>query len=285
MACRYAVLSVALTVCLVAESRAQEKATPDATKPAPNAVQSATSDGAAADAPAATSDAKTTTTKSARSRADNKSASSKDTRTKPKSEQATFGGGCFWHVEADFEKLKGVNWAVSGYAGGNVPYPSYEMVHEGFTGHAEVVMIDYDPEVISYEDLLNVFWKIHDPTSINRQGPDEGPQYRSIILYHNEDQRRAALASYRALTAMGAYRSPIVTQLVPLKAFYRAEDYHQDYYGGKPRTSTRRKSTSAKVKKSSASKSKNSRPAAKPADRNASEPAAKKAPSAQLEGF
>ena len=95
---------------------------------------------------------------------------------------------------------QGVNWAVSGYAGGDVPYPSYEMVHEGTTGHAEVVMVDFDPDVISYEELLKVFWKNHDPTSINRQGPDEGPQYRSVIFYHTEEQRRAALKSYRALT-------------------------------------------------------------------------------------
>ena len=96
-------------------------------------------------------------------------------------------------MEDVFERLKGVNWAVSGYAGGGVPYPSYEMVHEGTTGHAEVVMVDFDPDVISYEELLKVFWKNHDPTSINRQGPDEGPQYRSVIFYHTEEQRRAAL--------------------------------------------------------------------------------------------
>ena len=117
-------------------------------------------------------------------------------------------------------------------------------------------MVDYDPEVISYEDLLNVFWKIHDPTSINRQGEDEGPQYRSVIFYHTEEQRRAALKSYRTLTDLGVYRLPIVTQLVPLKAFYRAEDYHQDYYGGKPRTSTRRRATTTKLKSARKTKAK-----------------------------
>ncbi len=138
--------------------------------------------------------------------------------SKPKSEQATFGAGCFWHVEAVFERLKGVNSAVSGYAGGVVPYPSYEMVHEGTTGHAEVVMVDYDPEVISFDDLLKVFWKSHDPTSINRQGEDVGPQYRSVVFYHNDEQRKATLRSYKALTQARVFRSPIVTQLVPMRA-------------------------------------------------------------------
>ena len=123
----------------------------------------------------------------------------------------------------------------------SVRNPNYEMVHEGYTGHAEVVMVQYDPEVISYEDLLKVFWQCHDPTTPNRQGPDVGTQYRSIILYHNEAQRKAALKSYHQLVEARAFRNPIVTQLVPLKAFYRAEDEHQDYYGGKPRASSRRK--------------------------------------------
>jgi peptide-methionine (S)-S-oxide reductase len=176
-------------------------------------------------------------------------------------ERATFGGGCFWHVEAEFQSLPGVREAVSGYAGGNVPFPSYDMVHSGLTGHAEVVMVEYDPSVISYEKLLKVFWSIHDPTSINRQGEDEGPQYRSVIFYHNDEQRQAALKSYRALSAGRALTRPIVTQLVPLKAFYRAEDYHQDYYG-KPRASSRRKQTAtAKSKKSATKASRSARPA------------------------
>jgi peptide-methionine (S)-S-oxide reductase len=153
--------------------------------------------------------------------------------TEPKLEKATFGAGCFWHVEHEFEWLPGVKSAVSGYAGGHVPNPTYEMVHEGDTGHAEVVQVEYDPSVITYEQLLKVFWHGHDPTQWNRQGPDEGPQYRSVIFYHNEEQKKAALKSYRELTAARAYRAPIVTQLMPMKTFYRAEDYHQNYYGGK----------------------------------------------------
>jgi peptide-methionine (S)-S-oxide reductase len=165
--------------------------------------------------------------------------------TEPKYELATFGAGCFWHVEADFERLNGVVSAVSGYAGGNVRNPNYEMVHEGDTGHAEVVMVQYDPEIISYEDLLKAFWTCHDPTTLNRQGPDVGTQYRSIILYHNEEQRKAALKSYQQLVEARAFARPIVTQLFPLKAFYRAEDEHQDYYGGKPRASSRKRTTSS----------------------------------------
>lgn len=149
---------------------------------------------------------------------------------KPRTEKATFGGGCFWCLEAVFERVPGVKSVVSGYSGGNVKRPSYEMVHTGTTGHAEVIQIVFDPEVVSYEDLLEVFWHCHDPTTLNRQGPDEGTQYRSIILYHNEDQKEAALASYRELTASRAFADPIVTQLVPFKVFYPAERYHQDYF-------------------------------------------------------
>ena len=141
------------------------------------------------------------------------------------------------------------------------------MVHSGLTGHAEVVMVEFDPSVISYDKLLKVFWSIHDPTSINRQGEDEGPQYRSVIFYHNDEQRQAALKSYRALTAAGVFSRPIVTQLVPLKAFYRAEDYHQDYYGGKPRAHRvaahdRPHTATAKTKKSATKASRSARPAA-----------------------
>jgi peptide-methionine (S)-S-oxide reductase len=277
MVCRYAGVYVALTVFLAVESRAQEKSTPAAATAAPEAAAKGAAEKAVA--PNGKDESLSSSAKSARSLGEKKTASSTKTAKKLKSEQATFGGGCFWHVEADFERLNGVNWAVSGYAGGSVPYPSYEMVHEGFTGHAEVVMVDFDPEVISYDDLLKVFWKIHDPTSINRQGEDEGPQYRSVIFYHTEEQRRAALKSYRTLTDMRAFRLPIVTQLMPMKAFYRAEDYHQNYYGGKPRASTRRKVATAKVKtarkskgmsspavaKSPANDSKNSDPSEAPA--------------------
>jgi peptide-methionine (S)-S-oxide reductase len=185
--------------------------------------------------------------------------------TEPKYELATFGAGCFWHVEADFERLNGVVSAVSGYAGGNVRNPNYEMVHEGDTGHAEVVMVQYDPEIISYEDLLKAFWTCHDPTTLNRQGPDVGTQYRSIILYHNEEQRKAALKSYQQLVEARAFARPIVTQLFPLKAFYRAEDEHQDYYGGKPRASSRKRTTSSAKSRKPLSKVAKAL-AAKPAD-------------------
>ena len=256
MASRHLLMSAALTMCLAIASHAQENAAPKATKSAP---------------PKDTGQTKNSAGKTAGSLGDKKTASStQKTQTKAKTERATFGAGCFWHVEDTFEHVKGVNWAVSGYAGGSIPHPSYEMVHEGFTGHAEVVMVDFDPEVVSYEDLLNVFWKSHDPTSIDRQGPDEGPQYRSVIFYHSEEQRRAALKSYRALTELGVYRSPIVTQLAPLKAFYRAEDYHQDYYGGKPRTSTRRKAAISTVKKSRVAKGKGSPSVVKPAESKSS---------------
>lgn len=149
---------------------------------------------------------------------------------KPKLERATFGGGCFWCLEAVFERIPGVKTVVSGYAGGTVRNPSYELVCTGVTGHAEVVQMIFDPEKVSYDKLLNVFWSCHDPTTLNRQGPDFGTQYRSIILYHNNDQKEAALKSYRALTDAGVFESPIVTQLVPFKVFYPADKHHQDYY-------------------------------------------------------
>jgi peptide-methionine (S)-S-oxide reductase len=251
MAPRFIAPLVALLFSLAVESRAQENTTTDAATLAPSSVKTESKDSAPANP---------------RSLGDKKTESPSDSLEKPKVERATFGAGCFWHVEAVFERLKGVNWAVSGYAGGGIPYPSYEMVHEGTTGHAEVVMVEFDPEVITYDDLLKVFWKNHDPTSINRQGEDEGPQYRSVIFYHNEAQRKAALKSYRALTEKRVYRSPIVTQLVPMRAFYKAEEYHQNYYGGKPRASTRRKATTAKLKKSAGAKAKSSPAAVKPAD-------------------
>jgi peptide-methionine (S)-S-oxide reductase len=172
----------------------------------------------------------------------------------PKLEQATFGAGCFWHVEAEFEWLPGVKSAISGYSGGQVPNPSYEMVHEGETGHAEVVQVTYDPSVISYEQLLKVFWHGHDPTQWNRQGPDVGTQYRSVIFFHNEAQRKAALKSYQQLVAERRYRAPIVTQLMPMKAFYRAEEYHQNYYGGKDDRPVARSSRSRRTAKAAAGK-------------------------------
>jgi peptide-methionine (S)-S-oxide reductase len=145
-------------------------------------------------------------------------------------EKATFGGGCFWCTEAVFERIPGVKSVVSGYAGGNAPFPTYEMVQTGLTGHAEVVQIQYDPAVVSYEKLLKVFFSEHDPTTLNQQGPDSGTEYRSIILYHNEEQKEAAKKMYKELTARHVFRSRIVTQLVPFTEFYPAEDYHQDYF-------------------------------------------------------
>lgn len=151
-----------------------------------------------------------------------------------KYEIATLGGGCFWCVEAVFQSLKGVETVTSGYAGGTVPYPLYEQVCLGTTGHAEVVQITFDPTVISYEEILAVFWSSHNPTTRNRQGHDSGTQYRSIILYHSEQQRLVAEKSRRDADSSGIWRSPIVTEIVPCVAFYKADWRHQDYYLSHP---------------------------------------------------
>jgi peptide-methionine (S)-S-oxide reductase len=143
-------------------------------------------------------------------------------------ESATLGGGCFWCTEAVFQMLPGVKTVVSGYAGGSKENPTYKEVCEGTTGHAEVIQVQFDPKVISYEKILDTFWEAHDPTTLNRQGADTGTQYRSIILYHSEPQRIAAEKSKAA--AQKLFDSPIVTEIVPLKRFYKAEGYHQDYY-------------------------------------------------------
>jgi peptide-methionine (S)-S-oxide reductase len=145
-------------------------------------------------------------------------------------QMATFGGGCFWCIEAVFDQVPGVRMAVSGYAGGVVPGPTYEQVSTGTTGHAEVVQVVFEPAVVSYEKLLEVFWRSHNPTTPNAQGPDSGPQYRSIILYHNEDQKKAAETVYKALKARKVLKGVVVTELVPFTGFYPAEPYHQDYY-------------------------------------------------------
>ena len=145
-------------------------------------------------------------------------------------ETATFGAGCFWCVEAVFESLKGVESVVSGYSGGFVKNPSYKEVCNGTTGHAEVAQIVYDPQVISYKDLLEVFWKTHDPTTLNRQGADIGTQYRSAIFFHNEEQKKTAEQYKEALEKAGIYEKPIITEISPLKNFYKAEDYHQEYF-------------------------------------------------------
>ncbi|MBI4179819.1 peptide-methionine (S)-S-oxide reductase MsrA [bacterium] len=147
-----------------------------------------------------------------------------------KTARATFGGGCFWCLEAVFEQLPGVDDVTSGYAGGKHPQPTYEDVCAGTTGHAEVVQVAYDPAKISYEQLLDVFWQCHDPTTPDRQGADEGTQYRSVILYHDEKQKKLAEKSLRAAEKL--FKDPIVTEIVPLKEFHPAEDYHQDYYRG-----------------------------------------------------
>jgi peptide-methionine (S)-S-oxide reductase len=151
-----------------------------------------------------------------------------------KTEQATFGGGCFWCLEAVFERVPGVKDVVSGYAGGNVPNPTYQDVCTGLTGHAEVVQITYDPALVSYDKLLHIFWLTHDPTTLNAQGPDYGTQYRSVIFYHNEEQKLAAQKSYKELVAAKTYRRKIVTKLVPLTVFFPADEYHQDYFRKHP---------------------------------------------------
>ena len=147
-------------------------------------------------------------------------------------EVATLGGGCFWCIEAVYERIEGVKSVVSGYAGGNIVDPTYKEVVTGTTGHAEVVQVHFDPRLISYEEILELFWKAHDPTSLNRQGADVGTQYRSIILYGNEAQAQAAERS--KATAASRFDDPIVTEIVPLTAFYEAEQYHQDYYEKNP---------------------------------------------------
>ncbi|MCS6915224.1 MAG: peptide-methionine (S)-S-oxide reductase MsrA [Myxococcota bacterium] len=148
--------------------------------------------------------------------------------------RATFGGGCFWCMEADFEKVPGVVAVVSGYAGGHKKNPTYEEVSTGQTGHVEVVQILYDPDRISYEQLLEVYWRNTDPTTPDRQFCDVGSQYRPVIFYHNETQRRAAEASKQALSKTKPFAAPIVTQILPLQSFYPAEDYHQDFYRKNP---------------------------------------------------
>jgi peptide-methionine (S)-S-oxide reductase len=153
---------------------------------------------------------------------------------KPEHETATLGGGCFWCLEAVYKDLKGVERVVSGYAGGQVENPTYEQVCGGRTGHAEVVQITYDPAVVSYRDLLDVFFTIHDPTTKDRQGADVGPQYRSIILYGSPEQKADAERAI-AEQSEGVWKAPIVTEVVPLEKFWPGEEYHQDYFERNPR--------------------------------------------------
>ncbi|HEY9898987.1 MAG TPA: peptide-methionine (S)-S-oxide reductase MsrA [Pantanalinema sp.] len=154
--------------------------------------------------------------------------------TTQRQEQATFGGGCFWCLEAAFGELKGVASVVSGYAGGTVENPTYQAVCTGRTGHAEVVRITYDPAVIGYRDLLGVFFTLHDPTTLDRQGADVGTQYRSVIFPHSKEQEVEAREVMAALGASGDYDAPIVTTIEPLQRFYPAEEYHQNYFARNP---------------------------------------------------
>jgi len=147
---------------------------------------------------------------------------------------ATFGSGCFWCTEAIFEGLKGVQSVVSGYSGGNVPNPSYESVCSGKTSHAEVCQITYDPQTIPYDELLEIFWKTHNPTTLNQQGNDIGTQYRSVIFYHNEEQKKKAELYKNELNKSGAWDNPIVTEVKAFSKFYQAEEYHQHYFERNP---------------------------------------------------
>lgn len=147
-----------------------------------------------------------------------------------KNELATFGGGCFWCVEAIFERVAGVQLVQSGYSGGEVASPSYKQVTTGLTGHAEVVQISFNPDQVSYLELLEIFFKTHDPTTPNRQGADVGTQYRSIVLYHNDEQRKQTEKVIAELSDAGIWDNPIVTQIESFKDFYQAEDYHQEYF-------------------------------------------------------
>lgn len=160
--------------------------------------------------------------------------SNSNTNKESEMEQATFGAGCFWCVEAIFQRLKGVYNVESGYSGGHVDNPTYNQVTSGRTGHAEVIRFDFDPEIISYEMLLEVFWHTHDPTTLNRQGADVGTQYRSAIFYHNDEQKDIALASKQKTDGSDLWKNAIVTEVSPLINYFTAEDYHQNYFNNNP---------------------------------------------------
>ncbi|MEM4779970.1 MAG: peptide-methionine (S)-S-oxide reductase MsrA [Halalkalicoccus sp.] len=161
--------------------------------------------------------------------------------------RATFGGGCFWCTEAAMKELGGVRSVTSGYAGGHVENPTYEAVCSGETGHVEVVQVEYDPEEIAYDELLEVFFATHDPTQLNRQGPDVGTQYRSIVLYHDDEQRERAAAYIEALDE--EYAEEVVTELEPLEVFFEAEEYHQDYFEKNPNDAYCRMHARPKIEK------------------------------------
>lgn len=152
-------------------------------------------------------------------------------------EKATFGAGCFWGVEAYFAQIPGVKSTAVGYLGGNLPNPSYRDVCTGKTGHAEVVQLEYDPSQVTYEELLNHFWSLHDPTTLNRQGPDIGTQYRSAIFFHSVEQQKIALEAKAKLEKLGRFKKPIVTEITAASQFYRAEEYHQRYLEKQGRSS------------------------------------------------
>jgi peptide-methionine (S)-S-oxide reductase len=164
-------------------------------------------------------------------------------------ETATFGNGCFWCTEAVFQQIKGVKSVASGYTGGAVPNPTYEQVCNGTTGHAEAIQLTYDPKVVTYPELLEVFWRSHDPTTLNRQGNDVGTQYRSAIFYHSDRQRELAERYKRKLDEAGVYSSPIVTEIVPAAVFYPAEAYHQNFFNENPRQGYCRAVVGPKVEK------------------------------------
>jgi len=165
----------------------------------------------------------------------NKNSATTKTMTNQASNQqglqlATFGSGCFWCTEAIFQNLNGVEKVESGYSGGKVKNPTYKEVCSGLTGHAEVIQLTYDPKKVSYDELLEVFWKTHDPTTLNKQGADEGTQYRSVIFYHDDNQKQLAESYLKKLDQSGAFDKPIVTEIASAQPFYKAEDYHQNYF-------------------------------------------------------
>ncbi len=164
-------------------------------------------------------------------------------------EIATLGGGCFWCTEAVFDDLKGVELVESGYSGGTIANPSYQLVCTGTTGHAEVIQLTFDPQVISFKQILQVFFTVHDPTTLNRQGADVGTQYRSVIFYHNDEQKRVAEEVIKEVEAQKIWDGKIVTEVVPAKPFYKAEDYHQEYFSNNPNQPYCRVVIAPKVKK------------------------------------
>ena len=156
-------------------------------------------------------------------------------QTTTHTDTATFGNGCFWCTEAFFQRINGVEKVISGYSGGAIPNPSYDQVSTGTTNHAEVVQVIYDPSKVSFDQLLEVFWKTHDPTTVNRQGNDVGTQYRSVIFYHNDEQKQKSEHYKEELNKSGAWNKPVVTAIEPFTKFYAAENYHQNYYNNNPR--------------------------------------------------